>query len=139
MDLDYLLIDPVNRPERDRLFTLIGPLFASRRVRREMPYLHHEEGFVWVVAVDPAGDAVGMGSIDVREGIATLRNLYVVPAHRGNGIAETLTDRQFAYARKHGARWIRTVASPLSASGYAKRGFYRVGSRGHYVTMEIPL
>ncbi len=139
MDLDYLLIDPASRPERDRLFTLIGPLFASRRVRREMPYLRHDKGFVWMVAVAADGDAVGMGSVDVRGEVATLRNLYVVPAQRGNGVAEAITDRQLAYARAQGAHWIRTVASPLSASGYEKRGFYRVGSRGHYVTMEIPL
>ncbi len=139
MDLDYLLIDPATRLERDRLFTLIGPLFASRRVRREMPYLHHEAGFVWVVAVSPDDEAVGTGSIDIRDGVATLRNLYVVPARRGEGVAERITDRQFAYARQHGARWVRTVASPLSMGGYKKRGFYQVGSRGQYVTMEISL
>lgn len=137
--LDYRRIDPAVRTERDRLFTLIGPLFASRQVRREMPYLHHEDGFVWFVAVTSDGDAAGMASIDIRDTVATLRNLYVVPARRCHGIAATITERQLAYACEHGARWIRTVASPFSIGGYEKRGFYRVGSRGKYVTMEIAL
>lgn len=137
--LDYYRIDPATRAERDRLFTLIGPLFASRQVRREMPYMHHEEDFVWFVAVTSDGDAAGMASIHIRSAVATLRNLYVVPAHRGRGIAATITERQLAYASEHGARWIRTVASPFSVGAYEKRGFYRVGSRGKYVTMEIAL
>ncbi|OIR02420.1 acetyltransferase (GNAT) family protein [mine drainage metagenome] len=139
MELDYLLLDPALRGDRDRLFTLIGPLFASRRVRREMPYMHHEEGYVWSVAVTPLGEAAAMGSVDVRQGVATLRNLYVAPAWRGCGVGRHLTDLLFGHACGHGARWMRAVASPRAVGVFERRGFYRVSARGQYVTMELAL
>ncbi len=139
MELDYLLLNPAERGERDRLFTLIGPLFASRRVRREMPYMHHEDGFVWSVAVSGAQEAVAMGSVDVQEGVATLRNLYVAPAWRGRGVGRRITDHLFAHACGRGARWVRAVASPGAIGGFERRGFYRVSARGQYVTMELAL
>lgn len=139
MDLDYRSIDPSTPADRDRLFALIGPLFANRRVRREMPYMHHEDDFFWTVAVSPDGDVVAMGSVDIRSCCATLRNLYVIPSWRRLGVGGAITDLQIEHARARGARWVRSVASPLSLSTYERRGFYRVASRGQYVTMEFPL
>ena len=59
-----------------------------------------------------------------------LRQLYVMPAWQGEGVAAALTDWAFAEARRRGKRHLQLsvfIDNPRARRFYEKRGFVEVG------------
>lgn len=118
----------------------MGPFFASRAVRKEMPYLSDGPGYIWFVVHDE--DHVrAFASVDVdAKGIGHLRNAYVLPGWRGNHAASHLMEERLRYLREKGVTRARTTRRIGKENPFAERhGFRAVGKSGGYEVLEIDL
>lgn len=121
-------------------WAMMGPFFASKHVRREMPYLCHEEGYRWFVARDEAGTVLGFASLHVDgKGTGHIHGLYVVPEHRRENIAERMLLQQLGYCVLYGVSKVQVVASVMSKTLFEKNGFGARGARGTYTVMDRSL
>jgi GNAT superfamily N-acetyltransferase len=76
--------------------------------------------FVFAVAVDSTGKAVGMGRV-ISDSVsdAYIQDLVVLPRCRGYGVGKKLVKSLIDHCLSHGLIWIGVVAEPGS------EGFYR--------------
>lgn len=117
----------------------MGPFFASRAVRREMPYLVDEPDYVWFVIREPR-EISGFAACHIdKHGVGHLSHLYVKPERRANGVAARLIQERLDWLRKQGVKRASTTASSLSKPQLEKHGFQPVKERGSYTVMEVEL
>ena len=121
----------------------MGPFFAFRSVRREMPYLADEPGYTWFVIRDTAAlqdytsTVVAFASLHVdKAGVGHLHSLYVTAANRKTGLAAKLIDDRLAYLLSRDCKIIRTTANANSMRLFVDRGFKALKERGQYLEME---
>lgn len=88
-------------------------------------YYRRGAGNFWLALAD--GRLVGtLGLLDLGEGRASLRKMFVRPEQRGNGVAGALLERLLDHARRHGLReiYLGTTSRYHAAQRfYAKNGF----------------
>ena len=96
-----------------------------------------EQSGVHLVGAHRAGDLAGIAGVEVEGGgFAELKRFYVLPAHRGTGIADALLEALAAYAADRGVATLRleTGDRQHAAMGfYARHGFRVVPRFGPYV------
>ncbi|MDR2175570.1 MAG: GNAT family N-acetyltransferase [Synergistaceae bacterium] len=119
-------------------WALMGPFFAQRRYRREMPYLVDDDGYVWFLAVENEA-VLGFGSVHETKDCGVLSGLYVAEKHRGNGVARKLIDARLQWCKEKELKKAKTTASPDSKPIFEKAGFAVTGTKGQYTTMEVEL
>ncbi|NEU13503.1 GNAT family N-acetyltransferase [Methylobacterium sp. BTF04] len=131
-----IFMDVVTPSARGRdFYAEIGPFFMDGAVRRELPYLKDLPTKTWILAKDIDGRVLGFaGIVPHANGVSELCSLYVVPKYRCAGIAEALVEKRLAMVE--GARVIRAVCAPTSASLYVDKGMKQVAKRGSYVVLE---
>lgn len=123
-----------NRPAK--FWVAVGPYFASRAVRREMPYLQDDEGYVWFVLTE-GKRTIGFASCHVdKSGNGHLHGLYVVPEHRENGVAQRLVKERLEWLQARGVKLVKTTVNEKSAPVLASCGFVDKGPSGSYRKME---
>lgn len=129
----------VEYPDRPAEFwALMGPFFAQRKYRREMPYLVDDEGYVWFLAMD--GDILmGFVAVHAMKDHAVVSGLYVREDRRGNGLAKKLIAACLKWSAGEKILKVKTTASPDSRPVFGKMGFSETGQKGQYVTMEVIL
>lgn len=86
-------------------------------------------GFV----AEVSGEAVGMGVLAIVERVpgpgdwtrlgGYVQSLYVDPAHRGQGLGQTITAAIVSQARERGLRWLAVHPSERSMPLYRRAGF----------------
>ena len=119
-------------------WALMGPFFAQRKYRREMPYLVDDEGYVWFLALD--GDTLlGFAAVHAMKDHAVVSGLYVREDRRGNGIAKKLISACLKWSFGEKILKVKTTASPDSRPVFEKMGFSETGQKGKYVMMEVTL
>jgi putative acetyltransferase len=72
------------------------------------------------------GEAVGCGGVACFDEFAELKRMYVRPAARGDGVADSLIERLEEEARNAGLRVVRLetgVHQPAAIGFYKRRGF----------------
>lgn len=134
-EIEITFYGPEDRPRA--FWADMGPFFARREVKREMPYLADDDGYCWWVA--RAGKTVvGFASahLDATGGTANLHGLYVVPSHRGTGIAADLIEKRLGWAQEQGAKAARVTANAKSAPALLAAGFSQVSEKGQYKVLE---
>ena len=119
-------------------WALMGPFFAQRKYRREMPYLVDDEGYVWFLALDE-DTLMGFAAVHTMKDHAIVSGLYVREDRRGNGIAKKLIAACLKWSAGKKIRKAKTTASPDSRLVFEKMGFRETGQKGQYVTMEVML
>ena len=96
-----------------------------------------EEGGVHLVAATVDGAMVGMGGVETADdGTAELKRFYVVPEHRGSGVAAAIMATLLDYARAAGARVVRLetgVKQQAAIRFYTRQGFTPIEPFGPYV------
>lgn len=116
---------------------LMGYFFASRKVRREMPYLIDDDGYTWFVAVE-GKTVVGFSSCHTdKSKTGHLHGIYVVDEHRRKGIASRLVHERLDWMRAHGVSKFKAVASPKSHTVLLRAGFAEIGNKGKYIVMTL--
>ena len=96
-----------------------------------------EASGVHLVGATLAGELVGIGGVELQgDGFAELKRFYVVPAHRGRGVADAVIEALVEHARAGGATTVRleTGDKQHAAMGfYARHGFEVVDRFPPYV------
>jgi len=120
-------------------YELMGYYLSHRKIRREMPYLIDDDGYVWFVALQD-WNVAGFASLHVdKKNEGHLHGLYVVPEHRENGLASRLVKERLAWLKKQGVAVAHTTATQNSVDLLLKCGFGITGAKGTYTQMEIRL
>ena len=98
---------------------------------------------VFMVARELSGEAVGCGALrQLDEKTAEIKRMYVVPAHRGRGIAREILAALEDYARVEG--WTRLLLETgdlqhESLGLYESSGYQRIQKFGSYANVEISI
>ena len=119
-------------------WSLMGPFFASREVRRDISSMYDDERYVWILAVED-GKVLGFVAVRPSKSSALLSSLYVREDSRGKGIARALVSAHLAYCREHKLWKVCVTAAPSSRAIMEKHGFRETGVRGNSTTMEVHL
>jgi ribosomal protein S18 acetylase RimI-like enzyme len=91
-----------------------------------------------IFVAESEGQVIGYitARVDPETKIASIPNLGVLPAYRGQGLGRTLIETAVAYARDAGMHYIRieTLAhNPIGQHLYPSCGFVEVARQIHYV------
>lgn len=95
---------------------------------------------VHLVGARVADELTGIAGVEITsDGSAELKRFYVVPAHRGSGIADALLDALAAYAADRGVRTLRLETGDqqhAAMSFYARHGFRVIPRFGPYIDIQ---
>jgi putative acetyltransferase len=96
-----------------------------------------EASSVHLVGASVAGTLVGLGGVELQDdGFAELKRFYVVPTHRGRGVADAVIEALVEHARAAGATTLRLETGDKQQAAmrfYARHGFEVVDRFGPYV------
>jgi putative acetyltransferase len=92
---------------------------------------------VHLVGAYLAGRLVGIGGLELQdENIAELKRFYVIPHHRGHGVADAVIAALVAHGREHGVTLLRLETGDRQHAAirfYARHGFVVVPRFRPYV------
>lgn len=127
--------------ERPSAFwALLGPMFASAKVHRELTTLHdNPESDEWFVSVADDGSIVGFACLRISGGTAELCHCWVADESRRNGVSKLLTSERLKRAKAIGLESVFSIAAPARQPELVKQGFVAGKSRGKFVRMEKAL
>ena len=81
----------------------------------------------WVAELDCS--QIAFYTLQQKDDIAWIDNLWVLPEHMGKGIGKTLFLHATALARHRGYKSLQLEADPNALGFYKKMGMYRIGER----------
>jgi ribosomal protein S18 acetylase RimI-like enzyme len=88
---------------------------------------HHDGRSLGFEVLDDAGARVGAIAGHTWGRVAEIKQLWVEPAHRGQGLGLALLDAALAEARRRGCQQAIVMSYDFQAPGlYEKRGFQRL-------------
>ena len=125
------------------IWSLMGPFFASKNLRKEMPYLSDEPGYTWFISTHViAGEVVrGFVAVDVKKDVAHIHGLYVIEAYRKAGVGKELIQAVVKHLREGGVaiHAVQPTASRESFDLFKALGFIETSSKGSYRVMSLKL
>lgn len=99
-----------------------------------------ERADVHLVGARVAGQLVGIGGVELQDGgVGELERFFVLPEHRGTGVADALLDALVDHAAVHGAAVLRLETGDEQQAAiafYRRRGFAEIPRFGPYVNSE---
>jgi GNAT superfamily N-acetyltransferase len=115
-------------------------IFASKDIRKEMPYLAHGAGYIWFVARKD-GVAIGIAAceFDDKKHTGILHGLYVVPKYRRSGVADQLLRERIAYLTRQGVLSVKATVSPKSLPILQRHRFNIVRPGKEFTVVERSL
>lgn len=121
----------------------MGPFFASRAIRKDLPSLCDEPGRIWFLSWSQ-GSVVAFASLDcdgaVGHIVGHLRNLYVQPGRRGEGHASALMAARLTYLREQGITKARTTRRVSKEVQFAENyGFHVLRVESNWEILEADL
>jgi len=119
-------------------WALLGPFFARREYRRELPYLVDDDGHIWFVVMD-GGTLAGFASLHVDRRGGHLHGLYVASEYRAMSIARQLVKARLDYLRGLNVHIVNVTCNEQSKPLLQEFGFQPSEQRGQYTMMEMPL
>jgi ribosomal protein S18 acetylase RimI-like enzyme len=87
---------------------------------------YFQENETWVAEV---GNPVAFYTLQERDGIAWIENLWVMPEHMGKGVGKRLFLHATELARQRGYKILRLEADPNAVGFYEKMGMHQIGER----------
>ncbi|GIF24507.1 GNAT superfamily N-acetyltransferase [Actinoplanes tereljensis] len=95
---------------------------------------------VFLVAVDPAGQAIGCGALRrLDQASAEVKRMYVTPAGRGSGVATAILRTLEEQARALGWHTLRLetgTAQPDAMRFYEREGYHQIPRYGAYADSD---
>lgn len=92
---------------------------------------------VHLLGASVGGALVGIAGVELDDaGAGELKRFYVVPAHRGSGVADALLEALVAHARERGATALRLETGDAQVAAlrfYARHSFRPIPRFGPYV------
>ena len=135
----HIAFEPANQADA---IALIAELDAYQSTLYP-PESHHaldltsvpDEGLLFVLARDDAGQAVGCGAIVLSGEYGELKRMYVRPGHRGQGVAKRILQTLEAAAIESTCSLLKLESGPYQPEAlalYARFGYERCGPFGAY-------
>ncbi|MCC6300197.1 MAG: GNAT family N-acetyltransferase [Anaerolineales bacterium] len=81
----------------------------------------------WVAEAD--GDPIAFYTLQDKNGIAWIENLWVLPEYIGRGVGKELFLHAVGLARQRGYKSLQLEADPNATGFYAKMGMKKIGER----------
>lgn len=134
MGTNVVSFDRGKRPAK--FWSLMGPMFASAAVHRELMTMHDEsESDEWVVSLD--GNSIAwFACLRGDDEAVELCHYWVRPADRNKDVAKQITTELLRRAKERGVKSVHVVAGPKLVADLERRGFTKGKARGQYTRME---
>lgn len=107
--------------------------FASR-AKAERVTMENPHGSIWFGAFDDTGTVLGFACMVVKGQAARFKSDYVLPEHRGRGIATALMRLRLERCMDLSLTRATAFCTPLSLGIYLKHGFQAKGCNGRGIT-----
>jgi putative acetyltransferase len=95
---------------------------------------------VYMVGARVDGRLVGVGGLELQEdGVGELKRFFVMPQHRGTGVADAVLDALLDCARAHELHVVRLETGDKQRAAiafYRRRGFAEIARFGPYLASE---
>ncbi len=88
---------------------------------------YFEENKSWVAEID--GAPIGFYTLQDKNGIAWIENLWVLPNYMGQGVGSHLFLDAISRAREMGCKTLQLEADPNAVGFYEKMGMHQIGER----------
>lgn len=119
----------------DTFYAAMGPFFASRAVRRELPYICNSPTTTWVLTYEEE-KVVAFAAFEVKKNEVTLNHAYVLPDHRGKGYYSGLIAKRLELLKGHTVPFKVALRHKECVSKYEKYGFKTYKSTKNYTFMQ---
>lgn len=88
---------------------------------------YFEENKSWVAEID--GAPIGFYTLQDKNGIAWIENLWVLPNYMGQGVGRQLFLNAISRAREMGCKTLQLEADPNAVGFYEKMGMHKIGEQ----------
>ncbi len=133
MEIEIRVFEPGY--DKKEFYGIMGDPLTMPEIRKELPYLINSRDMVWFLAFK-GEELVGFAAVDLRRSRVVLKNHYVYPEHRKNGVFKRLLAASLDYA----ARWklpiTVAVAGENTITTYRRLGFKEERRTKNYIFMR---
>jgi len=130
MENNYIYHIYTERQKNRDFWGLMGFYLGSRRIRREMPYIVDDIGYVWHVFTKQ-NNILGFVSTHQRKKRGEITSLYVIKNFRRHGIGTLLVEKAVCYLND--TKEIHTTATGKSALIFKNVGFQEIKRTRNYI------
>ncbi|MHA1910407.1 MAG: GNAT family N-acetyltransferase [Candidatus Kariarchaeaceae archaeon] len=123
-----------NKYDKNEFYRLMGPAFADKKIKKELPYLDNEEGRYWILILEK-NQLIGFGSLQELKKKIIIKSAFVYPAFRGKGIYKWILDLRLKEAKKLN-KVLETVVKKELTTIFQEKGFKVVRVTKNYSIMR---
>lgn len=117
----------------DEYWLLMGKFFASKEVKKELPYMYDEPKKVWFIMVDN-NIVIGFCSLMESKNKIIMGNGYIIPSNRNKGHYKELFDHRLRYIKKRfSKKTIISVVKKEMIDIFIDNGFIKTKESKNYV------
>jgi len=126
--------------EEKGFYCLMGRFFGSRAIAKanSMP-MFDDEGRIWCIILDEAGEPVACSSIEIKGRQAKLKSAWVEPHVRGLKLYDWMFMTRLEIAAQYAITTITATTTERSVHTHERYGFQHVGMRGKYYLFKKEL
>lgn len=121
--------------DKQEFYGHMGDALTMPEIKREMPYLSNSREMIWFLAFRQ-GELVGFAAVDPSKTSVTLRNQYVYPDYRKNGVFIKLFKASLDYAVKLNLPINVAVSDKKVLELYRQHGFEETRKTKNYIFMR---
>lgn len=119
---------------KEEFYKYMGDIFASKEVRKELPYLYNEPDRIWYIILN-GNKIAGFGSMQMNDKQIIFLNDYIIPKYRGKGLYSQIVDIRLKDVSNETKPILVICYGPIVASMYKKRGFIEKKRTKNYIWM----
>ena len=120
-----------------KFWGLMGPIFGSKEIRKELPYIYHEKDKVWFLKIIN-DNIIGFCSALEKEKEIVIGNGFVFPDNRGMGYFKELFEFRLEYILNNFEKKpIKSILKKSLYNVYNVNGFKIIKSSTNYHWMVM--
>ena len=111
--------------DKCEFYGYMGDPLTMPEIKKELPYLSNSPSMIWFLAFDE-DELIGFGALEPRKSSANIRNIYVYPEYRKNGVGKKLLDSILKYSKRYNLPVTAAVSKEgieTAFKNYQKLGF----------------
>lgn len=122
--------------DKKEFYGHMGDVLTMPEIKKELPYLRNSTEMVWFLAFNN-DELIGFTAVEIGGKSVALRNQYVFPEHRKNGVFKKLLKKSLDYANKLNLPiLVATSNDKKVVSMYQKLGFEEMRRTKNYVFLR---
>lgn len=133
MEIEIRIFEPGY--DKKEFYGIMGDPLTVPEIRKELPYLINSRDMVWFLAFK-GEELVGFAAVDPRRSRAILKNHYVYPEHRKNGVFKKLLAASLDYVSRWKLPITVAVAGENTLTTYRRLGFREERRTKNYIFMR---